>query len=269
VTLDSAYFGIGYLDRLSYQDTFMHRLDPRTKVLTTLAFLLAVISYPKYEVAALAPFFLFPVLLMALGDIPPGFVLRKVLLVSPFALFVGIMNPVFDRSVAFHLFGLPVSAGWVSFLSILLKFALSASAAILLLATTSFPRVCHALGHLGMPALFTSQLMFLYRYMFVLLEEALRVVRAKEMRSFGGRGAGAVVFVRLLGMLFIRTLERAERIYGAMLARGFRGDIPQLRGHGMGAGDLAFALPAIAYLAACRFLPVTEMAGRLIGRIAG
>jgi cobalt/nickel transport system permease protein len=269
MSFDTAYFSIGQLDRLSYQDTFMHRLDPRTKVITTLVFLLAVISFPKYEVTALLPFFLFPVLFMTLGDIPAGFVIKKVLIVSPFAVFVGIFNPFFDRAVALNLFGLPISAGWVSFVSIILKFILSISAAILLVATSSFPGVTRALQRLGMPRLFTTQLIFLYRYMFVLMEEAMRIVRARDMRSFGRRGLGVRVFIRLIGMLFMRTISRAERIYNAMLSRGFSGDIPSVRRHRFTAADVLFALSALAFLALFRFVPVTHVVGRFVQGIAG
>ena len=269
MTFERARFGIGYLDRLSYQDTVIHRLDPRTKVLSTLLFLLTVVSYPKYEVASLLPLFLFPMLLMTLGDIPSGFVLRRMLLVSPFVIFIGIFNPFLDRNVVLYFFGYPLSAGWVSFFSIVVKFTLSISAALLLLATTSFPGVCNALQRLGMPRLFTTQLVFLYRYMFVLMEEAIRIVRARDMRSFGRHGTGIRVFIRLFGMLFVRTIERAERIYNAMLSRGFQGDIPSIRQYGFTLRDLLFALAALAFLAASRLLPVTDIVGSFVQRIAG
>ena len=61
------------------------------------------------------------------------------------------------------------------------------------------------------------------------MEEAMRIVRARDMRSFGARGTGIKVFVRIIGILFLRTVERAERIYSAMLSRGFQGDIPTLK----------------------------------------
>jgi len=269
VSFDSARFSIGYLDRLSYQDSVIHRLDPRTKVAATVLFLLTVVSYPKYEVGALLPLFLFPVLTMTLGDIPLGFVLRRVLLVSPFVIFIGIFNPFLDRTVALYLFGVPVSAGWLSFLSIVVKFTLSISAAILLLATTSFPGVCNALQRLGLPRLFTTQLVFLYRYMFVLMEEAIRIVRARDMRSFGRRGAGIRVFVRLVGMLFVRTMERAERIYNAMLSRGFQGDVPSIKQYRFTISDLLFALSALVFLATFRLLPVTNIIGRYVQGVTG
>jgi cobalt/nickel transport system permease protein len=263
MTFDTLYFDIGRLDRLSYKETFVHHLDPRAKVIATMLFLLTVISFPKYEVVALAPFFLFPVLLMTVGEIPIRFIVKKVIAVSPFAIFIGIFNPILDTRTAAVIFGISLSAGWISFLSILLKFVLTVSTALLLIATTSFPGVCHALRRLGFPALFVSQLLFLYRYLFVLMEEAMRIVRAREMRSFGTRSTGIKVFVRLIGVLFLRTVERAERIYYAMLSRGFQGDIPSLKRSRIAFRDLAFMVLTIAFLAVLRSFPVTEGIGRV------
>jgi cobalt/nickel transport system permease protein len=263
MTFDAQYFDIGRLDRLSYGDSPVHRLDPRVKVAATALFLITVISFGPQEVAPLFPFFLFPVVLSALGGIPPGFILRKILFVSPFALFVGIFNPLLDTRTVAVVAGVPLSAGWLSFASILLKFLLTTGAALLLLATTSFPAICHALRRLGFPSLFVSQLLFLYRYLFVLAEEAMRISRARELRSFGRRGKGVAVFVRLVGILFLRTVDRAGRVYDAMLSRGFAGDIPAFGRSRIAGTDLAFLAVTALLLSAFKFFPVTEAIGRL------
>jgi cobalt/nickel transport system permease protein len=264
MTFDEKYFNIGRLDRISYQDTCVHRLDPRAKVIATMLFLITVISFPKYEVVALAPFFLFPVLMVTIGEIPVRFIVKKVIVVSPFAIFIGVFNPLLDTGSVAVTSGVSVSAGWLSFLSIILKFSLTISAALLLIATTSFPGVCHAFRRLGFPPIFVSQLFFLYRYLFVLMEEAMRIIRARDMRSFGRRGDGIRVFVRLIGILFLRTVDRAERIYYAMLSRGFQGDIPTLKRSHMAAADLAFMAATIAFLGVFRFFRITEGVGRVV-----
>jgi len=264
MTFDARYFDLGRLDLLAYRNTFVHRLDPRAKVIATILFLFTVISFPKYEVVALAPFFLFPALLLTVGDIPVGFMLKKIIVVSPFAIFIGIVNPLLDRQTAVVLFGLSLSAGWLSFFSIMMKFALTVSAVLLLIATTSFPGICHALRRLGAPPLFVAQLLFLYRYLFVLMEEAMRIIRARELRSFGARGAGLKMLARLLGILFLRTVDRAERIYYAMLSRGFQGDIPTMKGARFAPTDLTFLAAMAAYLWVFRFFPVTEAIGRAV-----
>jgi cobalt/nickel transport system permease protein len=268
MSFDTAYNNIGRLDRLSYQDTVVHRLDPRAKVVCTILFLFTVISFPKYELAALMPFFLFPVLLTTLGDIPAGFLLKKIVIVSPFAICIGIFNPILDTRIVAVIAGVPLSAGWLSFFTTLIKFTLTISAALLLIATTSFPGICHALRRLGVPAVFVSQLLFLYRYLFVLTEEAMRLVRARDLRSFDNRGSGMNVVVRLIGVLFLRTVERAERIYGAMLSRGFNGDMPSLREYRFRPGDGLYISMTLAFLIAFRLFPVTDMLGRFVQELA-
>ncbi len=262
MNFDKAYFNLGILDSLSYKDTLIHRLDPRTKVIATSAFIVTVVSFPKYAIAGLIPFFLFPVVVSSLADIPVWFILKKVLVVSAFAVFIGIFNPLFDTRVLYNLFGVPVSAGWVSFSSILLKFFLTMCSALLLISTTSFPGICHALRKLGIPEIFISQLLFLYRYIFVLVEETLRMVRARDLRSFGKRGKEMSVFINLIGTLFMRTIERAERIYQAMLSRGFRGTLYYIRRDRFGKADFVCLFVTGMFLILFRTCDIVNFIGR-------
>jgi cobalt/nickel transport system permease protein len=264
---ENEYFNLGYLDTLSYRETVVHRLDPRAKLIATVLFIVTVVSFPKYEIAGLLPFFLFPVILFSLGDIPVMFIMKKVLLVSAFAVFIGVFNPLLDRRVVYSLLGLPLSGGWISFLSIMVKFFLTVTAALLLIATTSFPGICHALQKLGMPEIFISQLLFLYRYLFVLTEETMRIVRARDMRSFGKKGKGMKALVYLAGTLFLRTIERAERVSQAMLSRGYGGRLHSMRSYRLGGGDAAFLFATIALLYLFRAHDVVGTIGRFSMRL--
>ena len=69
--IESYILNLGYLETLSYQQTPLHRLDPRVKLLTTLAFIIAVVSFGKYEITALIPFFIYPVALIAVAGRRP------------------------------------------------------------------------------------------------------------------------------------------------------------------------------------------------------
>jgi cobalt/nickel transport system permease protein len=261
VSLDLEYFNLGYLDTLSYKDTFVHRLDPRIKVLVSFAFILLVVSCPKYELSVLIPFFLYPVFLLTAGDIPLKAIAKKVFLVSPFAIFIGIFNPLLDTKVLTTLLGIPISGGWISFLSILFKFILTVSTALLLIAVTSFPGICEALAGLRMPRLFVTQLLLLYRYLFVLAEEALRMARAREARSFGGRGKEIRTFIKMVSILLIRSVERAERIFRAMLSRGFRGEIRTLKRQSLAYSDVLFAVAFLIIFTLFRTVPIVHLLG--------
>ncbi len=238
--ISRAFYNLGYLDRLSYRDTPVHRIDPRVKIVTTLVFLITVVSMPEYEISGLMPFFLYPVFLLSVGEIPPGFLLKKLLLVSPFVLMVALFNPLFDKTPMLELGGFTITGGWISFFSIIIKFVLTIGTALLLVATTSFNGICEGLSALRLPRVFVVQLMLLYRYIFVLTEEAIRMVRARDCRAPGKRGRDVRVFVHLVGVLLVRTYGRAERVYASMLSRGFRGEIPAKRVHRLKARDMLF-----------------------------
>lgn len=266
--IDSAFFDIGTLDSLACRESAIHRLDPRAKVVTTLVFVIVVVSFGRYEISALIPFALFPLALILLADLPAGYLLKKLLLAAPFVLGIGLFNPWFDRQALLQLGSLEISGGWVSFASILLRLALSILAALTLIATTGFTGICSALERLGAPRVFSLQLLFLYRYLFVLLDEAQRLARARSLRSFGGRGMGLKAFGPLIGHLLLRTLDRAQRLHRAMLCRGFDGEIHLRRQTRIGRPELAFTLGWSAAFIALRFYNVPQLLGRLLLELA-
>jgi cobalt/nickel transport system permease protein len=267
-TLENSLLNIGYLETLSYQATPIHRLDPRVKLLTTMGFIVAVVSFPKYTLAPLMPFMLYPVALIALGNVPLKYLGKKILLAAPFAVFIGIFNPLLDRQVLMHLGPLAITGGWVSFASILLKFVLTVSAALVLVAVTGFYPVCAALERLGMPRALALQLLFLYRYLFVLGDEAARMVRARALRSFDGRGLGFRTYSSMLGHLLLRTLDRAQRLHLAMLSRGFDGEIRLLRPMRLTGRDVVFLLGWTAFFVGFRLYNVPQVVGAWIMELA-
>ena len=153
------------------------------------------------------PYFAFPVFLMSAGEIPAGVILKKIFVVSPFVLFAGMFNPILDTTIVYTIWGIPVSGGWISYASIIIKFILTISAALLLIATTSFPGVCRALERLHVPKVFVVQLFFFYRYLFVLAEETMRIVRARNMRTFGKHGRGIKTFINTIGTFLYGALN--------------------------------------------------------------
>lgn len=264
LAIDGSLLDFKRLDLLAMQESAVHRLDPRAKVLTTLVFTVCVVSFGRYEIAALLPFLLYPMVLLILADLPAGYIVRKVMVVLPFAVMVGLFNPFFDRQVLLQLGSVDIWGGWLSFVSILLRTALTAGAAIVLVAITGFPAICEALGRMGMPRAFAVQLLFLYRYIFVLTDEGGRVARARQLRSCGKKGMGLRHFGSLLGHLLLRTWERAERIHMAMLARGFSGEVHARRQGRFGGRELLFLLGWSALFIALRLYNLPRMLGLLL-----
>lgn len=233
-------FELGQIETLARQQTRIHALDPRAKLLTALLFIVAVMSFPSGSLSGVVPFLLYPVIMAGAADIPTGFLLKRLGLALPFLLFIGLFNPIFDREIVIRIGAIPISGGWVSFCSIMLRGILTIAAAIILVATTGWYGVCMAFERIGVPRLFVMQLLFVYRYLFVLLEEAAQMARARTLRSFSGKGLGINVWGTLIGHLLLRAIARAERIHLAMFSRGFDGGIRLARQNALQFKDLLF-----------------------------
>jgi len=173
-------------------------------------------------------------------------------------------NPLFDRQVLLRLGPLDIWGGWVSCTSIVIRALLTASAAIILVALPGFPAICAALERLGMPRVFAVQLLFLYRYIFVLTDEGGRVVRARQLRACGRQGLGLRHFGPLVGHLLLRTWERAERIHMAMLARGFTGETHSRRQGHFGRSEVLFLGGWSALFIVMRLYNLPQQLGMLL-----
>jgi cobalt/nickel transport system permease protein len=259
---------IGRMDELGRLDTPVHRLDARAKAVVTLAFIGFVTSFPHYEISALTPFVLYPVLLVSAGRIPARHILKKVLVAAPFALAIGIFNPILDRQPVATVGSWVVTGGWLSFVSIMLRFALTVGAAMALVACTGIYRLGAGLEQLGVPRVFVVQLLFLYRYLFVVVNEGGKTMRGVRFRSVGTKPIPLHVYGSLIGNLLLRSVDRAERVYRAMIARGFDGEIRVLRRSSFRMSDWLFVGGCLAFFLVARIWNLAEALGQLLQGIA-
>lgn len=262
--IDTGILTFGTMDDMARGDTRIHRLDPRIKLLVTLCFVVTVVSMPKYEVAMLIPFAAFPLFTVQMADIPVRFIAKRVLLAMPFALAIGIFNPVFDRHPVLSLANVTISGGWLSFLTIQIKSVLTISSVLVLLACTGIQRIGTALEYARVPGVFTVQILFLYRYLHVLGEEAARMARAALIRSGHPDRISLTTYGHLIGCLLLRTLNRAERIHLAMRCRGFEGNIPTGSRVRMKPADAAFAVGWIAFFLVFRLHNMAQSLGAVV-----
>lgn len=246
----------------------VHQIDPRAKLVVVLAFILAVVSYDRYQIAALLPFAAFPVVAAVLADLPLRPLLRKLAFAAPFAVMVGAFNPWLDTAPLIRLGAWELSGGWVSFASILLRFVLSVSAMLLLVATTGIAGLAVAMSALGAPRAFSAQLLFLHRYGVVLVEEARDMATAASLRSGGRPSLRLQVWVNLMGVLLLRTFERAQRIHLAMLARGYNGCLPVSERLHWRASDTRFLIASLAAIAALRCFDLPQGLGQFLLQVS-
>jgi cobalt/nickel transport system permease protein len=208
------------LEQLSAGKTIIHQLHPMCKFITTLVFIVTVLSFGRHDLGRLMPFIFFPAILAALSETPFTLILKRVLIVMPFCLFIGISNLLLEGGTAFTLGNLHVSYGILSFLVIIYRAFLCVSAVLLLVAATPFMELTRVMRQLKIPEVFVVMFEMTYRYIGVLLDEAASMRIAYILRggskSIDIRHAGSFI-----GCLLLRSFDRAERIYSAMKCRGY------------------------------------------------
>jgi len=245
-------------DQYHYSQSRIHNLDPRVKVLVTVAFILSNAILPDGAWPAFALAWLLLLFANDQSNLGLEFTLKRSFVALPFALVAvsAIFSPLGEPLVEWNLGFItltPTDFGLIRFLSILVRSWLSVQMAILMVATTQFPDLIHAFEHLKVPRILTTVIAFLYRYLFVLTDEGFRLLRARDARSAGlpGTKSGGSIQWRarttgsMVGQLFLRSYERSDRIYQAMISRGYTGHIRTLNPHQMDQMDwivLGFSL---------------------------
>lgn len=257
-------------DRYHHGQSPLHSLDPRIKVIVTLAFILSNALLPDGAWIAFVLAWAAVIFASAVSGLGVAFTFKRSFIALPFALAA--------ITVLFSIPGKPVTsfhfmmwdftitdAGLLRFVSIVVRSWLSVQMAILLVAVTEFPKIIHALTHLHVPKIITMIISFLYRYLFVLTDEVMRLLTARQARSAasaGQRSGGSVrwraqIAGQMAGQLFLRSYERSDRIYNAMLSRGYKGDLMTMHPHHYHTHDLVIGALSILGLI------IMQIAGRL------
>lgn len=209
------------LEQLSQKNTVMHRIHPLPKILVTMVYIICVMLQGRYNVFALAPFLFYPILTMALGEIPFTMIGKRALIALPFGLFIGISNIVLEPQPYMQIGRITLSYGVMSCLMILMRIALCVSAVLILVAITPFSRLTGQLRRMHVPVIFVRLIEMTYRYIGVLLMEADTMLLAYRMRNPKVKWPMIGDMGSFIGQLFLRSYDRAERIYQAMQCRGY------------------------------------------------
>ncbi len=226
--------GGGLIERLARQDGPVHRADARLKLLILLAYVVSLVLSPPQAWLRLALFGCLPLALTRLAALPLRPLLLRACAVLPFVAGAALLLPLRTPGPAWLVLPLPgggqvplSQTGLALAAALGAKAYLAGLASALLAASTPFPQLLRGLRGLGLPALPTLIVAFVVRYLAVVGDEARRLQRAAAARGFGPRSpqrlrtAGA-----LLCALLLRSFARAERVFLAMSARGFAGELP-------------------------------------------
>jgi len=200
----------------------LHVLDARVKLIAAVAFVVAVVATPVGAWRILGTEGLILAFLIGLAGVSLRELLRRWVVFFVLVGFVALM--VAPAHPARASYGLGVVAA-----TILIKNSLALFTIVVLASVTPLPRLLGALRKLGVPPVLVTTLEFMDRYRHVLMDELGRMARARRARTFDRRQALRWTLLSgLIGILFLRTFERAERVHGAMIARGWTGELHSL-----------------------------------------
>lgn len=210
-------------------DSPVHRVPAEVKIVCLVVFVFAVVATPR---ETFWPYAVYAVVLLGvwhIAAIPVTWIAPRLLIEAPFVV-LAVLLPFTEGGDRIHIAGvdLSVTGLWAAW-GIVIKGTLGVAASLTVAATTSARELPAALSRLGVPNLVTSILVLMIRYVDLLSAEAARMRKARLSRGDSARflhQAGAVA--RGVGALFLRSYERGERVYAAMLSRGYDGRVPDL-----------------------------------------
>lgn len=204
----------------------LFNIDPRALLLVTLVFLCTMMSVPVAHIDLLLWFSLYPIIASPIFGMRFGTIFLQSLIVLPLVVLLGLFNPIIDKTPVATFGSVSITNGWLLFWGIVIRGLLSMQALLIMIHAIGFVGIVRSLGKIGVPKFLTTQLMMVFRYIRVLIEEGMSMKAGRDSRSYGRSHLSIRLWGVLIGQLFLRSVDRAERVHKAMLARGFTGEIP-------------------------------------------
>lgn len=225
----------------------------------TVIYIVAVLSVPLMQPQRLVWLAAYPIVAAEMSGLGYVKVFVRSLWIIPLLGLVAMFNPIIDRQEAFSVHGFVVTTGWLSFTSIIIRGMLSLQAVLIITGTCGFNGLVDALRSLGCPAVMTAQMSLTYRYLTVIVGEAVVMKRARAARGYGHDRYPMMMWGRFVGQLLVRSVQRATRIHRAMLARGFNGTIPTGQPMGWNTKAWLWLVVWTVVIAALRFIDFSKL----------
>jgi len=250
-----------FIDKYSRGDTFVHKLDARIKLVGAALLLASAVTTPGDNVPVFVLLGILPIGVCLLARVPLSHLFRKTVIVLPFLLLLGpFLLLSHKQAVTFEpdmgARTLQVSReGLALFVEVASKTLVTVLTTITLVSTTPFDGLLRGLQSMRCPRIITTLLSFMYRYVFLLVDEGERMIVARDSRAVHMRPWHWIRSMgHLASALFFRTFERGERIYCAMMSRGFTGEIRTLNVPKLVRTDVIALLVLVMYVAGVRWL---------------
>lgn len=263
--IDSAAITLHSIRAEALENRWLNRIYPLFKLLLTGLYIGMVTSVALHDWDILLSMGIYPLILFIAGDISPGKCIYRLRIALPLICMMGVFNVILERNVLFYMGILPVTDGMLHFLSLMVKGIYSLLAVYLLAVTTTVEKLCISLRIIHCPGVVVTVFLLIYRYISLLLEEAGKMVQAYHLRAPAQTGVAVQVWGSFVGMLLLRTYDRAEQIGDSMRLRGFQGEFLPGETMRITGSDWIFLILFAGILLVFRNIPVFWLVGCLVG----
>lgn len=252
--IDNSLKEIGKLNDLQQRNQWLNNIHPLVKLLLTVIYILLVVSVDKYNLGQMLVLAIYPFMVFNIGDLRLKEAIYRMRLILPLVMMVGIFNPMFDSSI---------EAGIISMVTLMLKGIYTVMVAYALIATTSIEAICYALRQIYIPQILVVVILLIYRYIFIMGQEADRIMTAYKLRAPAQKGINYKAWGSLIGQWLIRSMDRAESVYESMQLRGFRGEYTYANKAKIRLADILYLIIWIGVFAVLRFTDIVDAIGGL------
>lgn len=263
--LNNAIYEIHSMDELATKNCWINNINPTVKLILTIIYISIVVSFNKYNLSSLMTMTIYPIIIFSTNDISFKDSLKRLKIVLPLVCFVGVFNPFFDREILIKVGEISISKGMMSMITLMIKGILTSFATYLLIITTNIEKICYAMGKLHIPKIFITQVLFIYRYITVLLDEANQIIQAYSLRAPNQKGIQYKVWGSLIGQLLLRTMDKADNIYESMCLRGYVGEFYYVKNEKTKGKDYVYLISWLVVFIIIRVFNLIEIIGSVFG----
>lgn len=265
--IDNAIYEIHHMDEIACRDQWVNEIHPLVKLLLTVFYIVLVMSYDKYDIIGLIGMVIYLIAGFILSELSLWDSIKRIRIVLPLVCIIGLFNPVFEREALFKVGDFIFTNGMMSMITLMLKGIFSVLASYLFVATTTIDKICYSLRLLHIPAIIVTQVMLMYRYISLLLEEAGQITQAYFLRAPRQKGIHFKVWGSLVGQLLLRSMDRAEAVYESMCIRGYKGEFYYSKKRPVKLGDIVWLIFWVIILAVFRYISVIALVGKVFNMV--
>lgn len=225
-------YNIRKIDELSKKDTIIHDLNSTVKIIVTIIYVVMVLSMKSFDIYKVIPAILYPVSIFIFAKINPIDIFKKAIFVLPVVICISLVN-------------LMINFSYVEFIkSCLMSFKCICTVigALLFIVTTGMTRFSTGMRRFRISKIITTQILLLYRYIVYMMEELLKIKTAYTLRSCGKKKMKINDWGLVMGHMLLKSIDKSENVYGAMVLRGFDGEFHDTRDNKLNLIDISYLI---------------------------